>query len=399
MNNIKFMGLSSLVVLGSVFSASEQSQVHAAQAENKASLSGDFRLRYEGVSQNNALRDAEALTLRSRLSVKTKQLSGWSITLEGENVVALVDDYSVPPTGDRVGQFSVVADPETTEIDQAFIEYQGENLSAKLGRQVITLDGHRFVGHVGWRQDKQTFDAVSLQWAPSAGLNLQAMYIDKRNRIFADEADIDSQDVLMNLAYQTPVGQLTAYSYLLDSDDSGNQIDTYGASLSGVKKIENSKWLYRAELATQERNTDIDTVYVNLEAGLGNDFITAKLGYERLGSDDGLGGFVTPLATLHKFNGWADLFLATPKQGLEDVYFSLSGKVFAGNWLFTYHDYKADVTLTSESNLGNELNLQYTRKFGDHFYAGLKFADYSSGDASLGQVDTEKLWAWLGYKL
>jgi hypothetical protein len=35
-------------------------------------------------------------------------------------------------------------------------------LSGKIGRQVITMDNHRFVGHVGWRQDRQTFDALTL---------------------------------------------------------------------------------------------------------------------------------------------------------------------------------------------------------------------------------------------
>ena len=28
----------------------------------------------------------------------------------------------------------------------------------------------------------------------------------------------------------------------------------------------------------------------------------------------------TPLATLHKFDGWADLFLTTPNKGLQDLY-------------------------------------------------------------------------------
>jgi hypothetical protein len=31
-------------------------------------------------------------------------------------------------------------------------------------------------------------------------------------------------------------------------------------------------------------------------------------------------GFTTPLATLHKFQGWADKFLTTPVNGLADLY-------------------------------------------------------------------------------
>jgi len=84
------------------------------------------------------------------------------------------------------------------------------------------------------------------------------------------------------------------------------------------------------------------------------------------------------LATLHKFNGWADSFLGTPAQGLEDVYLTLSGKAGGGKWVATYHDYSSDVALNGSDDLGDEVNLLYTRKFGDRFSGGVKFADYSA---------------------
>ena len=36
------------------------------------------------------------------------------------------------------------------------------------------------------------------------------------------------------------------------------------------------------------------------------------------------GQLQTPLATLHAFNGWADMFLTTPANGLQDLYFRAS---------------------------------------------------------------------------
>ena len=42
-----------------------------------------------------------------------------------------------------------------------------------------------------------------------------------------------------------------------------------------------------------------------------------------LGSDGGNYGVMTPLATLHAHNGFADRFLVTPDQGLEDLFVSL----------------------------------------------------------------------------
>ncbi|MFT5806450.1 MAG: hypothetical protein ACI9LG_000713 [Moritella dasanensis] len=50
-----------------------------------------------------------------------------------------------------------------------------------------------------------------------------------------------------------------------------------------------------------------------------------------MGSDSGDYGFATPLATLHKFNGWSDQFLNTPTQGLADLYLSVSSKVAGGS--------------------------------------------------------------------
>ncbi len=372
-------------------------------ADKSGAFYGDLRLRYEGVEQNNALEDADALTLRTRVGYKSGNYEGFSAQVEIENVIELIDDFSVPPAGVRPGQFSVIADPEGTELDQAFIKYSSETLSVKVGRQVLTLDGHRFVGHVGWRQDRQTFDGVVVQYKPAKGFNINASYIDKRNRIFADESDIDTKDVILNSSYATPIGKLVGYAYLLEEDTAAsNSIDTYGVSLTGSQTIGENKASYAVEFATQEINDSFDTDYLKLEAGmtftevLGG--LTAKVGFERLGSDSGQAGFSTPLATLHKFNGWSDQFLGTPQQGLEDVYLSVGGKVAGGKWSAIYHDFSSEVALNGADDLGDEINLVYSRKFSDSISGGIKFADYSAGNAAFGKVDTQKAWLWAGYK-
>ncbi|MAG75603.1 MAG: hypothetical protein CL811_02480, partial [Colwelliaceae bacterium] len=51
--------------------------------ESKASI--DFRLRYENVSQNNALKDADALTLRTKLNFKTATYNNFSGFVEFED--------------------------------------------------------------------------------------------------------------------------------------------------------------------------------------------------------------------------------------------------------------------------------------------------------------------------
>ncbi|RLU02357.1 MAG: hypothetical protein D9N11_09675, partial [Ketobacter sp.] len=121
-----------------------------AEALTSGKASGDFRLRYESVEQDNTLKDAEALTLRSRVGYTTGAMSGFSAMIEFEDVriVGGMDEYAPATPG-----YSIIGDPETTEVEQAHIKYSADWVTAKYGRQVFTLDNHRFVGHVGWRQD------------------------------------------------------------------------------------------------------------------------------------------------------------------------------------------------------------------------------------------------------
>ncbi len=361
----------------------------------------DFRLRYETVEQDNALKDADALTLRTRLTYTTGSINGFSALFELENVANSlgVDDYSVPPSGFNTGEYSVIADPKTTELDQAYVQYRADDTLVRVGRQVIALDNQRFVGHVGWRQDRQTFDAVGINLKPLEGLNLKYYYIDKRNRIFADDADIDSKDHIINLSTTTALGTFTGYAYFLEVDNGiPNSLDTAGFSLVGKHLLSKAKANYRLEYANQISETagnEYAAEYWLFEAGLGYQDYKFTFGYEVLGSDNGNYGFATPLATLHKFNGWIDNFLATPDQGLQDLYLKLAGKFAGGNYAIHYHSFSADESASDVSDLGSEINLQYTRKINEHFMFGVKYATYDAGDI---KVDADKIAIWIGAK-
>ena len=398
-NNMLCLSVS--LALGSATVAQHASADELTSALTGGKASADFNLRYESVEQDNALKDASALTLRSRLSYTTGKVSGWSAMLEVEDtrIVMGQGDYSVPQTAYQSGEYSVIADPEHTELDQGFIQYASDTFSAKIGRQVIAWDGQRFIGHVGWRQDRQTYDGISAKYNPSKALSLNYAYLTQRNRIFAEAQDQDSKDHLLNVAYQTGFGTITAYGYLLELDNNtDNALDTYGMSFVGSHLAGDTKLLYSLEYATQSSeaaSADFDAHYILLEAGAVLSGITAKLGYEVLGSDSGAYGFSTPLATLHKFNGWADIFLTTPAQGLVDTYVSVSGKLAGGAWSAIYHDFAADEASATVDDLGSELDLSYVRNYGANYSVGLKYTAYS-GDS--GRPDTDKLWLWLGAK-
>ncbi len=387
--------------------------VHADAVTNaltKGKAYGDIRLRYETVDQNNNLKDADALTIRSRVGYNSASVSGFSASLELEDsrTVAGFDSYN--NTNGSKPEYSVIADPETTELDQAFLQYQSDSLTSRLGRQVLTYDNHRFVGHVGWRQDRQTFDGISFIYSPLKELTVNYAYLEQRNRIFAEEKDIDSKDHLLNVIYNTPIGKVTGYSYILEEDtDAGLGFDTYGIRFSGETKGTATgcvKILYTVEYTTQKKSSkgtaDKEADYYSIEGGIAANEMTVKLGYEVLGADDGGYGFTTPLATLHKFNGWADQFLATPNEGLVDTYISISGKLVGGTWELIYHDFSADDGSAVSDDFGNELDVSYTKAFGKNYSAGVKYAAYSADDAANNGaksfVDTDKVWVWLGAK-
>lgn len=386
------------LVLATGFAAPAMSADTIYEALSSGKAYGNFNLRGEHVSQDNALDDASAFTLRTRLGYKSGDFNGWSFTAEMEDsrIVLGQGDYTVGPAGYNVGDYSVIADPETTELDQGFIQYKNDDFTFKLGRQVVTLDGHRFVGHVGWRQDRQTFDAATVLYHPNEKLKLSYSFLAQRNRIFAEAADLDSKDHLFNASYKTEIGKFVAYTYLLEVDNStNNSLDTYGLSYSGGTTAADIKWTYYLEAAlqsSQSGGTTYDTNYLHASVGGTLEGYTLNLGYERLGSDNGNAGFATPLATLHKFNGWADIFLATPAEGLQDLNVSLKTKALGGNLTVAYHQYEADEASATVDDLGSEVNFSYVTKVFKNYGLGLKYASYK-GDS--GRPDTDKVWLWV----
>ncbi len=397
MNTKKFaISLVAAAILSAPSAFAADSNIGSALTDGK--LSANFNLRYEGVEQDNDAKDADAFTLRTRLNYTTGTFNGFSAVVEVENSTAIIDEYK-----DAIGhgnEFSVIADPDHTELDQAYIAYKSDKFSGKIGRQVITMDNHRFVGHVGWRQDRQTFDALTLGYQLSEATKVSYSYLTQRNRIFSDKKDVDSQDHLLNISHKLSNGKLTGYAYLLEEDKTGGaEINTYGIRYAGATKLAGNKVTYSAEFATQDNDTaDKSANYFAVDAGTKLASLNFKVGYELLGSDNGEYGFATPLATLHKFNGWADQFLGTPAQGLQDIYVSVGGKLAGGAWKVVAHDFSADDSSDTVDDLGSEFDAVYTKAINKTFKAGIKYAAYNAGDAGAGKVDTDKVWVWVSAK-
>jgi len=361
------------------------------EAFKETKVSGAFNFRYENVGDDFG--NDELLSLRSRLTFTTGAYKGFSLLAELEDVT-----HVLGVDGPLPGPFEV--DQEVTEVDQSYIQFKNDTVSAKLGRQVMVFDNQRFIGSLGWRQDHQTFDAASVKFQPIKGLNVDLAYLFQRNRIFGEEADARSSDTILNSSYNTPVGKIVGYVYLLDDELRDEQSDTVGLRFTGSRG-EKNKLLYTLEYADQsitDSGIDFDTDYLFAEIGGTVSGITGKLGYEKLSSDDGNASFTTPLGTVHAFHGCADVFIggnfnpAALPDGIVDTYLSLAGEIAGVKLTAVYHDYEAD---EGSDSYGSEWNFLAAKSFENGVSAGLKYADYS--DDGFLESDKDVFWAWTSY--
>lgn len=379
----------------------------------------DTRLRYEHVEQVPLARDAEAVTVRARMGGELSNKE-WSFLAEAEGTLAIDESYNSGVNGKTL--FPIVADPENIELNRIQLQYRGiPKTVVTVGRQRINLDDQRFVGAVGWRDNEQTFDAARLEWSGVKDLKLDLTYswsvrtiwgIDGGN-IFgrARQQAIGGDNFLANLSYKTPYGTLTGFGYWVDQDERivsayAMSSQTFGARFAGSYPLGKAvKLNYAASYAHQSdyhRNpNDYSADYYLGELGVTAKGFTVGVGYEVLGAANGvaLTSFQTPLATLHKFQGWADKFLVTPPNGIRDLYGSASyvrpkvGPFDSIGATIVYHDLKTD---RLDMKYGNEWNLQLLAKMKKYTFT-LKYADYDAKAFPAGfanpTTDTKKVWA------
>ena len=398
----KFPRLVGMTLLGAVSAVALQAQAADdnsaptlldALQSGKASVS--LRYRLENVDQENFDEDANASTLKTRLSWDSGNYRGFTAGIEMDNVTATGDeDYNSTVNGN--GTYPVVADPVGTEVNQAYLKYAAGDYSATVGRQRINLGDQRFVGGVGWRQNEQTYDGYRFQYGAAESLRIDYSYVYNVNRIFGEDSakgDLRGDIQLFNASYPVTKGHEFAL-YLLDLD-LANAVDassrTLGLTYTGDFGPLKARLGYARQGESGDSSLNYSAPYYLAEVSGALGPVNAKLGHEVLGSDNGV-GFTTPLATLHKFQGFADQFLATPGDGVEDSYLGASAKVFGGNLGVTYHKFAA---AESAANWGDEWDLSYGRPINDTLAALVKYAVYSADEHG---VDTNKLWLQLTAK-
>lgn len=368
----------------------------------------DMRYRFETVDQDGMANEAVASTLRTRFGFETGEFYNFKVLVEGENILAIDDEYYDFKNG-NAGIYPVVADPDGTELNRAQVTFTGiPDTAVILGRQRINLGTQRFVGAVGFRQNEQTYDALVVQNKSIPNTTVTYGYVDQVHRVFGDDSvaqagTLDTQAHVLNVDVAIDkIGTLTGYGYWLDIEQAAAlSTETFGVRFAGKQMVNEVSFTYAAEYAKQrdfaDNLGDFDLEYYNVEAGFGFDVFSLKVGYEVLGGD-GVKGFSTPLATLHKFQGFADVFLGTPSDGVRDLNASIAYKMpGAGavkNWKIAawYHNFEAD---NGSADLGSEWDLLLAANFKHGLGASLKYASY---EADTWKTDVDKLWVTLTYK-
>ncbi len=394
----------------------------------------NFRLRYENVDQEGyqstattapKLETGKAFTLRSLIGWQTAPFNSFSFAAQITDVHEFNDNFNdrrdnVPEPGKSA--YPNIVDPGYTDVNQLYVDWTGiKNTKLRLGRQQLNLDNVRFIGDIGFRQNMQVFDGVSVLNKSVPDVEIFAAHFGKVRQITTKlrDGNID----IINAKYKiSPTESLIGYGYLIDvanlgqnggdstaigtaaqggnglgaSQDSVSSATTdassrtFGLRLDGARKISDDwKVLYTAEYAKQDDyrggSSLIDAHYFKLGGGAGYGAWSLRIDHEKLSSNSGRYAFQTPLGTNHLFQGWADVFLTTPRQGMEDTFITFAGSIEKVKLYAEYHVFKSDESYQSldgqfGDKYGTEFDASVTYPFSKELTGKVEYAKFNESD-------------------
>lgn len=360
------------------------------------------RIRYANIAADNS---GQAASILLRGTIESHWSDIFSTTLEVDHVsTTFKDDHN---NGVDVNEQPLIPDPPGTEINQALITTQMDDLLIHLGRQRINFDNQRFIGGNGFWQNEQTFDAILGKLKVSSNSNFTYAYVGNANRIFGDDADdhlpghddpYDDSDpgerpagLLGDHEHHSHLARLewnewdytrvVAYGYRIDNLDMPSASNnTLGASYSLNYKYKKIKYRIRVEAAQQHR-VDINADHLNyflLDLGLGINAYEISTRYEVLGANESA-AFITPLGSNHDFEGWADEIGNTPNSGVRNFSLGLLWRAAPFRIETSYHFFAEDI---GGENIGRELDLDIAYKPARKHTISLRFANFDPEDNS-----------------
>lgn len=366
-----------------------------------SSLKWNFRYRIEQVQPDGPLEDALASTLRSRLTVNTGK---WALA-SNQSISALIEADHVAVIGGETynntvngfSRYATIADPDGLDLNQAALLFKaGDSSQITLGRQRLNFGDQRFIGSVGWRQNEQTFDGIRLVQSFGSTVQLDLASLHNANRVFGPDGPNADLHGRFNLAQANwtvkPEHVLQGYVYDFDFDSLvARSSSTRGFDYKGA--AQGFKW--QLALANQQdahqAPANYNVGYHRIELSYPISQVTIKGIVERLGSD-GKVAFQTPFATLHAFNGFADMFLTTPTNGLREQAVQLAFPVLKAKATLSWHHFNSDY---ADIHYGNEVDASLAYELNSQWQILGKVAFYQ---ADKYQADTTKYWLMLSFQ-
>jgi len=363
----------------------------------------DLRYRYAGIETAGYAQPATANTLRATVGYLWSFAPSWNAYAEGTRVYGLFgDDYNTGANGKTA--LPSEGDPPSSEISGAWLEYNDGTASARVGRQYVNLDNQRFFTSGMWRQNPQSFDALSIGWRLDGGTTLRYVYLNNVTRSVGHDYPDSNQSAwsleghLVHAEQALPVGTLVGYGYFIKN---GTQPKyswrTQGLRWIGSRTLGATTLSWTIEGAQQHdwRNNPerYSAGYRMLEISYGIPRVNVKLGNEVL-DGDGTTAFSSPYGSNHGFNGWASEFKNVPVNGLDDRYVGGFGKIARNwSWVVVWHDFFAE---RGGRRYGSEWNAGLTYAITRGLAAEIDYARYCSDGFAASE---RKLWATLEYRL
>jgi hypothetical protein len=418
------------------FSTTAQAELPLAGAIAQGRPVIDLRARFETVTDNSKALDANANTIRARLGYDTGYWNNLQLGFDFDQIWT-VGGATYNSTRNGKTAYPTIADPSMTALNRLTLTYASDfGTKVTLGRQRLLIGNQRFVGNVGWRQHEQTFDSLSAVNTSIKDLTFTYAYLYRVNRIGGPAIPVPSGTAaaatgqanyfksdshVMDAVY---VGvenlRLETYAFLLDLSAPG--FATTAAQQTATARLSTATYGGRADYGfpinkdiaakltgefAHQTNYANNPLSISLNYWLGEASatyagVTGLVGYEVL-EGNGTIGFATPLATLHTFNGWADMFLTTPTNGLKDFYAKASYALpadFIGmrslTGIVTWHDFNTD---RLSAGVGSEWDASLELAVDDKASVLAKYAAYQGAGLAVGGFpDKSIFWLQLAYK-
>ncbi|MBX9962572.1 MAG: hypothetical protein K2Y35_05925 [Burkholderiales bacterium] len=402
------VGATAMLLSMSLSAAQEQpAAADPLEAVTKGRLLLNLRPRVEWVDQDGKAENATAFTNRTLLGWQTAVWKGLSATAQLIDVANFNDTFNEGPAASP--RYPTIADPDNTDLNQIYLDYTGlPDTRVRFGKQSVKLDNVRFVGNVEFRQVMQVLSGAMVENRSLPNVELNYAHFDRIKNVYAIQRQTDIDLVRAAWTWR-PDNILVGFAYFQDQPDTGqvtgfsnNSNRIAGVRANGAWPVGTMKVLYTAELARQDSYAGgdgrIDASYSRIGAGVGFGKSFVRVDYDRLGSNAGVYGFQTPLGTNHLFQGWADLFLTTPAQGIRDVYLSAGTALWDMQLITEVHDFRSDF---GSIHYGSEVDLGASHAFTKQITGKLEFAYFQESDRLAGTArkpDTTKIWVTLIYQ-